>query len=69
MDTLEKKRAWQRNYYRTHREELKKPFYCVCGSKISKNSKANHMRTNIHRLFMEGCNEKLKLLEMIENAK
>ena len=50
-------------------EKLKKLYDCVCGSKISKNTRTKHKRTNIHRLFMEGYNNKLKLLEMIENAK
>ena len=69
MDTLEKKRTYQRNYYRTHRDELCILYDCICGSKISKNTRTKHKRTNKHVLFMEGYNNKLKLLEMIKNAK
>lgn len=68
MDTLEKKRAWQRNYYRTHKEKFKKLYDCECGSKISKNTRAKHKRSNIHVLFMKGYNNKLKLLEMINKS-
>jgi len=69
MDTLEKGREYARNYYRTHKEKLKKLYDCECGSKISKNTRTKHKRSNIHVLFMEGYNNKLKLLEMINNTK
>jgi hypothetical protein len=69
MDTVERNRIYSRNYYRTHKEKLKKLYDCVCGSKISKNTRTKHKRSNIHGLFMKGYNEQLKLLEMINNAK
>jgi len=69
MTRLEKARTWQREYYRRNREELCKLYECDCGCKISKNSKAKHVKTIMHLEYMVGYNNKLKLLEMINNTK